>query len=78
MPVQPPTRKAKVRPAVIAPLIPAWGLLGFFGVQQFGGTRWFAPFLVLLAVLFVLLFWYVARQVISARRLRRATRKLGE
>lgn len=68
----------RIRPAMIAPLIPVWGLLGFFGVQQLGGTHWFAPFLAAMALLFVLLFGFVARQTITARKLRKATRKLGQ
>ena len=69
--------KGRLRPAMIAPLIPVWGLLGFFGVGQLGGTRWFTPFLLLMAVSFAVLFGFVARQVISARKLRQATRKVG-
>lgn len=72
----PPSRR--IRPMMIAPLIPIWGLLGFLGVEHLGGTHWFAPFLLLMGGLFVLLFGFVARQAISARRLRRATRKLGD
>lgn len=71
------TRK-RSRPVFIAPLIPLWGGLAFLGLQQFAGTRYLPPFLALVGLTFLLLFGYIARQVISARRLRQATRKLGQ
>lgn len=68
----------RVRPALIAPLIPTWGLIAFVGVQQLGGTRWFIPFLAVMAATFLLLFGFVTRQLIAARRLRQATRDLAK
>ena len=63
------------KPLFIAPLIPLWGVLSFVGIQQFAGTRYEAPFLVFVAVLFAGLFSYVATHVIKARRERRLIRK---
>lgn len=56
------------RPLLIAPLIPGWAVLGFFGVEQIHGTAWFVPFIVLWSVLGFTLFSYVLRQAIAAKR----------
>lgn len=63
------------RPMFIAPLIPLWGVIAFVGLQQFAGTRYSVPFLVLMALLFVALFSYVATHVVKSRRARNLARK---
>ena len=63
------------KPLFVAPLIPLWGVLAFVGQQQFAGTRYETPFLVLMAVLFAGLFSYVATHVAKARRQRKLERK---
>lgn len=63
------------KPLIIAPLIPLWGVLAFMGLQQFAGTRYLAPFLMLMAILFIALFSYVATHVVKARRARNLARK---
>jgi predicted benzoate:H+ symporter BenE len=63
------------KPLLIAPLIPLWGVLAFVGLQQFAGTRYAVPFLVVAGVTFVALFSYVATHVVKARRSRNLARK---
>jgi len=66
------------RPFLIAPLIPLWGILAFFGVEQFAGTRFLAPFLAVMTALFLGLFYYVARRAMEARKLRRRQREMTQ
>ena len=63
------------KPIMIAPLIPLWGVIAFVGLQQFAGTRYLVPFLILMAMLFVALFSYVATHVVKTRRARNLARK---
>ncbi len=56
------------KPLLIAPLIPAWAILGIFASESLHGTRYFVPFLALWSVLLVVLFGYILRQAIVARR----------
>ena len=60
---------------IIAPLIPLWGVVAFAGLQQFAGTRYLAFFLVMMAMLFIALFGYVATHVVKTRRARSLARK---
>ena len=63
------------KPLLVAPLIPLWALLGFYGVKQLDGSRFFIAFVYVWAFLLVALAGYVVRQAIQARktRLGRAT-----
>ena len=56
------------KPLLIAPLIPGWAILGFLGVEQMHGTVYFVPFAVLWSALGLLLFGYIFRQAIAAKR----------
>ena len=56
------------RPLLIAPLIPGWAVLGFFGVEQLHGTTPFLPFVVLWSALGLALFGYILRETIAAKR----------
>lgn len=56
------------RPLLIAPLIPGWAILGFFGVEQMHDTIFLLPFAVFWSVLGLGLFGYILRQAIAAKR----------
>ena len=56
------------RPFLIAPLIPGWAILGFFGVEQTHGSAYFLTFAVLWSGLGLALFGYILRQALAARR----------
>jgi hypothetical protein len=58
------------KPLLIAPLIPLWGVLAFFGVETLRGTRYVAAFVVVMLLLLATLFTYVANQTLRARRAR--------
>ena len=58
------------RPLLIAPLIPLWAILAFFGAEQLRGTNFWVPFLVVMVLLLAALFAYVANQVARAKRTR--------
>lgn len=62
--------RRRSRPFLIAPLIPLWAILAFFGVEQLHGTRYLSVFVVLMLVLLATLFTYVASQALQARRSR--------
>ena len=57
----------------IAPLIPAWAILGLFAVDPLHGTAYFLPFTVFWSLLGFALFGYILRQVLEARQ---ASKKL--
>ena len=61
------------RPLLIAPLIPAWAILGLFAVDPLHGTAYFLPFVVFWSLLGFALFGYIARKAIGARQ---ATKKV--
>ena len=56
------------RPLLIAPLIPAWAILCFFGAEQMHGTAYFLAFAMLWSALGLALFGYIVRQAIAAKR----------
>ena len=56
------------RPMIVAPLIPLWGILAFFGVEFLRGTRYLGPFVVVILLLLATLFTYVLNQALQARR----------
>ena len=58
------------RPLLVAPLIPLWGVIAFWGTARLRGTEYFLSFLVLMILLFVGLLGYVANQTLRARRAR--------
>lgn len=66
---------SRSKPMMLAPLIPLWGVLAFAGLQQFAGTRFLVLFLVVMGIVFVALFSYVAAQVVKTRRARNLARK---
>ena len=59
------------RPLLIAPLVPAWGILGIYGSELLRGKPFFAVFIFFWFVLAGILFGYVLRQTLTARRLQR-------
>ena len=61
---------SRSRPLMIAPLIPLWGILAFFGAEQLRGTAFWAPFLALMVLLLAALFGYVVNQTLRAKRMR--------
>ena len=60
--------RRRSRPLLIAPLIPGWAILGFFGVEQTQGRAYFLPFAVLWSALGFVLFGYILRETIAAKR----------
>jgi hypothetical protein len=58
------------RPLMIAPFIPLWGILAFFGAEQFRGTPFWAPFVAVMVLFLLALFGYVANQTLRAKRMR--------
>ena len=56
------------RPLLIAPLIPGWAVLGFFGVERMHGTVYWLPFAVLWSAVGLAFFGYILRQAIAAKR----------
>ena len=65
----------RTRPLLIAPMIPLWGVVAFFGVEQLDRTRWLKPFVVLMFVLLAALFAHVAHNTLEARRRRNERRR---
>ncbi len=62
--------KLRSRPLMIAPFIPLWGILAFFGAERFRGTPFWAPFIAVMVLLLIALFSYVAAQTFRAKRMR--------
>ena len=58
------------KPLLIAPLIPAWAILGIFGSDALRGARFLIPFVILWTILGSVLFVYILRRLLAARRLR--------
>ena len=58
------------RPLLIAPLIPAWAVIGVFVSEWLRGTHFFVPFVALWCVLGLAFAGYILRQVLTARRTR--------
>lgn len=56
------------KPLLIAPVVPMWGIVAFFGAEQLHGTRYMMPFVFVMALAIVGLFAYVAKQAMRARR----------
>ena len=65
---------SRSKPLLIAPLIPLWAVLGFFAVSSLQGGPYLLVFLILWGLLLAVLFGYVLRQVLAARRSQRARR----
>ncbi len=63
-----PARRS--RPMLIAPLIPFWAILAFFGVELLSGTRYLAAFVVMMLMLLAALFAHVLSRALQARRAR--------
>lgn len=62
------TKRSK--PMLIAPLIPFWGIIAFYGVDELHGTRYLIPFVVLMLLLLGTLFTWVLNGTLQARRAR--------
>jgi hypothetical protein len=59
----------------IAPFVPLWGILAFFGTEQLRGTPYMLPFAFAMALIILGLFVYVANQALRAKRARSGTLK---
>ena len=66
------------RPFMIAPLIPFWGVIGIFGIEQLHGTRYLTAFVVVMILLLCTLFTYVLQRTIEAKRTRPGRLKFEE
>lgn len=62
------------RPLLIAPLIPAWAVIGVFVSEWLRNTHFLVPFVVLWFVLGLGFAGYILRQVLEARRTRNEAR----
>ena len=62
------------KPLLIAPFIPAMGLLGILGLDRFHGTRYVHAVVGVWCAVMLALTVYVIRQALSARRLQKGTR----
>jgi uncharacterized membrane protein YhaH (DUF805 family) len=58
------------KPLLIAPLIPLWAIVAFFGVEQLHRTKFLSAFVVIMLLLLATLFTYVANQALQAKRSR--------
>ena len=56
------------KPLLIAPLIPAWAVVGFFVSEWLRGTRLYLPFVVAWGLLAFCFAGYILRQALEARR----------
>ncbi len=56
------------KPLLIAPLIPAWAMIGIFVSESVHGSMYFLPFLILWSLLALLLFGYILREMLAAKR----------
>ena len=58
------------RPLLIAPLIPAWAIVGFVASEWLRGTRGYLPFVAIWFLVAFLFGGYILRQAIGAKRAR--------
>lgn len=61
----------RARPMLIAPLIPLWGMVAFWGSEQLHGTRYLPVFVAVMALLLAGLFGFVANKAWRAKRMRK-------
>lgn len=59
------------RPLLIAPLIPAWAILGLYISEYLRGTAYFNAFVIAWGILAAVLFSYILLQVLEARKMNR-------
>ena len=60
----------RIKPLMIAPLIPLLAIIGIFGVEQLHGSRFLTAFVVIWCAALAGLFAYALEKALEARRSR--------